>query len=400
VAQGTAGRTRRQVLFATVLAAVVTAFLTVAAVGHQFFDLEIYYGAVRYWVHDQGGLYDWLKRDTRYGFTYPPFAAVLMLPMAYLPWPVVLVGYLVATVLATGLVLWWLVEPVARRADWPGWFTFTIAFLLAAAFEPLTETVDFGQVNMLLLFLVAADLLRLRDSPWGGVGVGLATSIKLTPGIFIVYLLVTGRWRTAVTACGTAAVVTLFAAALAPHTSREFWLIALWDTDRVGELEFISNQSLQGLIARLDLAHPLLWWVPLLLATAAVWVWRSRAAVAAGDEVSGLALTGVTMCLVSPVTWVHHLVWLIPALVLLVDNALRAPVASARRRLLLSFAAVAYFILISRMVWIWEHDNSGVSGFLGSNAYLFVSLALLVALPVPARPRPRHARRRQHVAHP
>ncbi len=51
---------------------------------------------------------------------------------------------------------------------------------------------------------------------------------------------------------------TLLAAALAPDASRVFWTDALWNTDRVGELAFVSNQSLRGVVARLDPAseHP------------------------------------------------------------------------------------------------------------------------------------------------
>ncbi|HEY0700600.1 MAG TPA: hypothetical protein VGD43_22685, partial [Micromonospora sp.] len=85
---------------------------------------------------------------------------------------------------------------------------------------------------------------------------------------------------------------------------------------------------------------------------------------------------------VSPVTWVHHLVWLIPALVLLVENGLLAPAGSRRRRWLLGSAVVAYAVLCSRLVWIWENRHGGVLAFVGSNFYVWISLALLVALPV------------------
>ena len=107
-----------------------------------------------------------------------------------------------AGVVTTAVLIWWLLDPVARRAGWTRWFALAVALCLAAAFEPMRETVNFGQVNTLLLFLVAVDLLRLlpAGNRWAGVGIGLATAIKLTPGIFIVYLLVTGRWRAAVTA--------------------------------------------------------------------------------------------------------------------------------------------------------------------------------------------------------
>ncbi|WP_329108422.1 glycosyltransferase 87 family protein [Micromonospora sp. NBC_01699] len=413
MAQGALRRTRYQVLFVLVLAGLVAVFLSFAAVGHGFFDLKVYSGALHHWAREGGEIYDWLKPNSKYGFTYPPFAALLMLPLAYLPFTVSMVLSVVATVVVSLLLLWWLVDPLARRVGWTRWFALVVAALLAAAFEPMRETVDFGQVNMLLLVLVAADLLWLvrpgyavpgrvvpgsflpwwspaggRRNParykrWAGVGIGLATAIKLTPGIFIVYLLVTGRWRAALTASGTAAVATLVAAAIAPDASREFWTSALWDTDRVGELAFISNQSLQGMVARLDPAQPSkLAWAILVAAALVIWAWRVRAAVRAGDEVTGLALTGVIGALVSPVTWVHHLVWLIPALVLLVDHAYAAPAGSHRRRGLLTFAIVAYAVLCSRLVWHWEHDFTGVGGFLGSNAYVWISIALLVGLPV------------------
>jgi alpha-1,2-mannosyltransferase len=400
MSQGASRRTHYQVLFVIALAVVVAAFLAVAAVRHGFFDLKVYAGALDYWARDGGEIYDYLKPYSTYGFTYPPFAAFTMLPLAYLPWPVAIVISVTATVLTSALLLWWLVDPIARRTGWTRWFALAVAICLAAAFEPMRETVNFGQVNMLLLFLVAADLLWLvadrtptgRPVPaayrrFAGVGIGLATAIKLTPGIFILYLLVTRRWRAAAVASGTAAAATLLAAAAAPDASREFWTEALWNTDRVGSLAYISNQSLQGLVARLDPAHPsTVAWLAAVLATLVVWAWRSRTAVAAGDEPAGLALTGVAGCLVSPVTWVHHLVWLIPALVLLVDNAFLAPAGSRRRGGLLAFAILGYGILISRLVWRWEEGGvTGLTGFVGANAYVWISLALLVGLPVRRR---------------
>jgi alpha-1,2-mannosyltransferase len=396
VAQGGFSRARYQVPFVIALAVLVTGFLSVAAVRHGYFDLAVYWGALRHWVRADGMIYDWLKPDSKYGFTYPPFAALVMYPLAYLSWRAAIAIHVTLTVLASTLLIWWLVDPMARRAGWTRWFTLAVTLCLAAAFEPMRETVNFGQVNMLLLFLVGADLLWLvapvtpfgrrlpsRYRHFAGVGIGLATAIKLTPGIFIVYLLVTRRWRATLVAAGTAAGATLLAGVLAPDASREFWTAALWDTDRVGTLSFISNQSWQGVVARLDPEHPSrLLWLLLVVATLAVWVWRVRPAAAAGDEVTGLALTGVVQSLVSPVTWVHHLVWLIPALILLVDRGYAAPARSRRRRALLGFAVVAYLILISRLVWIWERRFDGLLGVVGSNAYVWISVALLLVLPV------------------
>jgi alpha-1,2-mannosyltransferase len=386
-----ASRTAWPALLLGALVVAVAGFLLVAADRHGTFDLKIYYGALNHWVNDGGMLYDFLKPGTRYGFTYPPFAALLMAPMAYVSLPVAVALTTAATVVTTAVVLWWLVDPVSRRERWPRWFAFGVALCLVAAFEPMRETVTFGQINMLLLGVVAADLLWLvaRGHRWAGVGVGLATAVKLTPGIFLVYLLVTRRWRAAATASGAAAVVTLLAAAVAPDASREFWTTALWNTDRVGDLFYVSNQSLQGVVARLSPAHPsTALWLGLVAAALAVWVWRVRTAVAAGDEAAGLALTAVVGCLVSPVTWVHHLVWLIPALLLLADSAVCAPAASARRRRLSAVTVLLYVVLSSGLVWRWDPEQfGGVDGFLGSNAYVWAGIVLLLALPVGDRRR-------------
>jgi alpha-1,2-mannosyltransferase len=378
---------RRRVLTLLGLATVVGTFLTLVAVRHGYFDLRVYHGAINYWIHDGGLLYDYLLPKSTYGFTYPPFAAIVMLPMAFTPWHLAIVLTCIACLAATGALLYWLFDPIARRQGWVRWYAFGIALILAAAFEPLRETFLFGQVNMFLVVLVAADLLLLvgRGSRFAGVAIGLATAIKLTPGIFIIYLLVTKRWRAALVAAGTAAAATIFAAAVIPDISRVFWTDALWNTDRVGRLAFISNQSLYGAVARLHPAHPsTVLWVVAVVVVLAVWFVRVRRAVAAGDEMTGFALTGILGCLMSPVTWVHHLVWVGPAIILLLDNALATPDRKRRRRLL-AFMIFSYVLLCSRLVWSFHERFYSPIGWFFSNSYVWISIALLAALPIRQR---------------
>jgi alpha-1,2-mannosyltransferase len=379
---GSAARRVRagQVLVIAALAALVLWYLAKFADRHGFFDLKVYYGAVRYWAWGHGEIYDFLKPGTKYGFTYPPFAMLTMLPMAVLPWPLVFTVSWIATVAVTLLLIAWLLGPAVRRYGWPTWFALTVAMILALGFEPLHETISFGQVNMFLVIVVMADFVLLvrRDRRWAGVGVGLATAVKLTPGIFIVYLLLVRRYRAAVVASVTFAVATVFAMAVAPNASREYWTEALWDTDRVGQLSYISNQSWEGFVARLHPNHPSMsLWGLLVLATLAIWAWRARRA--SGDVLGGVALTGVAGSLVSPITWVHHLVWLLPALLLLVDRGLAA--RGRRRIALLAFATALYLLLCSEVVWRFAEHFRGW-GLVGSNAYVIASAVLLVALPL------------------
>jgi alpha-1,2-mannosyltransferase len=372
------------VLVVAGLAIVVAVFLITYAERHGFFDLRVYHGAINYWVHDGGSLYDFVLPFSTYGFTYPPFAALIMLPMAITPWTVAIVVTCTACAAVSAMLVYWMIDPVARRQGWTRWYAFAIALCFAAAFEPLRETFLFGQVNMFLVFLVAADLLLFtsKGSRFGGIGIGLATAIKLTPGIFIVYLLVTRRWRAAIVASATAAAASIMAAALAPDASRVFWTDALWNTDRIGAVAFISNQSLNGAVARMHAADPsAVAWLASAAAVMVWWVVRVRRTAAAGDEVTGFALTGIVGCLISPITWIHHLVWVGPALLLLLDNAL---VATTRRRRgqLLAFMAFSYVVLCSRFVWNFHDAFGDPVSWLLSNSYVWVSLALFLVLPI------------------
>jgi alpha-1,2-mannosyltransferase len=369
------------------LVALCALFLATVPVHRGFFDVGVYQGAVGYWLRDGGQLYDYLRPGTRYGFTYPPFAALVMSPLALVSWPAAIATSIVVNLAAAGLVTYWLLDPIVRRHGWPRWYAYALTGCAVAIFEPVRDTVSFGQVNLVLLLLVLTDLMLSRTGRHRlcGIGTGLASAIKLTPAVFIGYLVLTGRWRAAAVATGTAATATGIAAVLAPHSSYVFWTRALWDTDRVGDLGYVSNQSLQGVLTRLDPQLGRGAWLVGVLAVLVLWAVRLRQAFRSGDQLAGFALTGIVGCLVSPITWVHHLVWLLPALAVLGDAALRAGPGPRRRRLGTA-TGVAYVLLCSSVVWLWWADASGVDGLIGSNAYVWISLALLVGLPISGQP--------------
>lgn len=378
-------RTRDRILLVAGLVALCGLFLATVPAHRGFFDVGVYQGAVTYWLREGGQLYDYLRPGTRYGFTYPPFAALVMSPLSLVSWPAAIATSIVVNVAAAGLVIHWLLDPVARRQNWPRWYAFALTACAVAIFEPVRDTVSFGQVNLLLLVLVLTDLMASRTGRHRltGVGIGLAAAIKLTPAVFIGYLVLTGRWRAASVAAGTAVAATGLAALVAPHSSYVFWTHALWNTDRVGDLGYVSNQSLQGMLTRWDPHLGRGAWLVAVLVVLVLWAVRVRQATRAGDQLAGFALTGIVGCLVSPITWVHHLVWLLPALAVVGDAALRAGPGNRRRRLGTA-TGLAYVLLCSSVVWLWWDDASGVDGLLGANAYVWISLALLAGLPIAA----------------
>ncbi|MEV8363597.1 glycosyltransferase 87 family protein [Streptomyces niveus] len=396
---------RRRYLLLGVLCAGVTAFVATVPFHRDWFDLWVYYDAVHHWTDSAGGLrgdglYDYRVPGQVYGFTYPPFAALCVLPLSLFSWPVALTAGIAANLGALALILRRLAEPVIRRHGLDRLTSYVLLLCLLALLEPVYDSISFGQVNLLLLALVLTDArLLATGSRWAGIGIGLAAAVKLTPAIFIGYLVVTRRWRAAGTAVAVAVGATLLAAGLAPGASYAYWTHALWDTSRIGDLSYVSNQSWQGVLARLSTpADPdRLWWACGVAVVVGLWAYRVDKARAVGDVRVGIALTGAAACLVSPVTWVHHLVWLLPALAILTDRALEPP----RRGRRLLAAVGLYVMLCSYVVWLWRYDASGVGGFVGGNAFVWTALALLLALPVrpphptitapsggPARPAP------------
>ncbi|KUM68308.1 glycosyltransferase 87 family protein [Streptomyces griseorubiginosus] len=362
------GTDRGRLLLVLAVAAAVTAFTATVPLLRDWFDLRVYHGAVDTWIHHGGRLYDYRVPGTPYGFTYPPFAAVAMVPMALLGLRTAIAVGLLLNLAALALVVRLLTGRAWRRL---GWYGCTLGACALTLFEPLRDTFSFGQVNLLLLALVLVDarLLATGRGRLAGVGIGVAAAVKLTPALFIGLLLVTRRWRAAAVATVVALAATGFAAVVAPDASRFYWTDAMWDTTRVGRLDYVSNQSLQGILARLGETDRGVWAVAVLL-TLCVWAVRARRAAAAQDWTAAFALTGLTACLVSPITWVHHLVWLLPSFAVLVR--------AGHPRI----AGALYAVLCTSVVWLWFDDASGVDGFLGSNTYAWITLGLLLWLPV------------------
>jgi alpha-1,2-mannosyltransferase len=338
---------------------------------YRFFDMVIYHDAIRWW-RNGGELYDYLAPVRgELGFTYPPFAAFVLAPVSMVP--AVTAGWLNAagSVLALTAVLAVLLAPLADRHGWSRSSVVAVALPLALGTEPIRQTLGFGQVNLWLFALVVADLTVLRKQPWAGAGVGLAAAVKLTPALFIVYLLVTGQWRTARTATLTAAALTGCGFLLAPAESLRYFGALLWQTDRVGVASAVTNQSLSGLLARLagTPAAPALGWVALSLLMLVIGLHRAGQAHRAGDEVTALTLVGLTANLISPMSWTHHLVFLPVAVLVLADSALRRrdPVAALT-------ALLVYALSVVSPIWFSTAP-------LPRSTFTLLLIALVVALP-------------------
>lgn len=290
----------------------------------QLFDLQIYRSSLLFWLDGRGNLYDYTQTvpiNGDVGFTYPPFAAVVLTPIAWLSVDGMADVVRILTAVATAAMVFLMLRVRVKSGSWALLVGTVVGSGVAAFLSPIDESLGFGQINVILALLVALDVLYLgpKRSKWAGVGIGLAMAIKLTPGIFLLALLLTRQWSVALRALAAAAAATALAVVIAPHDSWEFFSSVLWQTDRVGFQENVSNQALSGMFARLASpgSLPTLWWLPAVAVVLVIGAVRVRKAAAAEDPLAVLALTGLVGLLVSPVSWIHHCVWIAPALLII-----------------------------------------------------------------------------------
>src|SRR6185437_8440918 len=187
-------------------------------------------------------------------FTYTPFAALLFAAgsgASFASWQVALTGLTIALL----PVVAYLSLGLAGRPRGLG--KVTAAFCVAAVglwLEPVATTLFFGQINLVLLALVVGDLALPDHMKGKGIGIGLAAAVKLTPLIFVPYLLLTRRARAAAVSALTFAATIGLGFALLPNASAVYWR---GQVTRPGRRAFhLDNQSINGVVLRLTRIGP------------------------------------------------------------------------------------------------------------------------------------------------
>jgi alpha-1,2-mannosyltransferase len=321
-------------------------------------------------------------------FTYPPFAAVAFAALAVVPWKVAVTALTGASVVALPAALYLVLRlsgPVREQARERAW---TLALAVAAAaiwLDPARATLGYGQVDILLTAAVLYDLSLPDTARRKGMLIGLVAGLKLTPAIFAVYLLVTGRRRAAATAAAAFAGTVAAGFSVLPASSAWFWSGRFASPGHVSPVQNPQNQSLYGALARvMHTAHVLPVWLLLATAVAVAGLALAAAASRRGDEALGFSLCAVTGLLISPISWIHHWVIVIPALLVAGLTADRARRAGNVAAAVLVTAAITAIAVIG---WTQLAGDTPRSGWLAlpawalvrSVCYVLIGLAVLVA---------------------
>jgi alpha-1,2-mannosyltransferase len=310
-------------------------------------------------------------------FTYSPFAAVLFAPLAAVPTQVA--RYLVTALSVAAYVT--VGTMVGRRL---GLRLEKVLPLLVVglALEPFIRTVLLGQINTLLMLGVVLDCLVLtRGRGWL---VGFATGVKLTPGVFVLYFALKRDW-VAVRGAVLGFIVSVTVGTLVmPGASLTYWTggfarLSKWGTDAVIGSD---NQSLYGAMLRAlgtvsapPLASPLL-----LVAGVALGLWAARRALAAGEDVTALVAVATGGLLASPISWTHHWVWVLPAMLVLLH---RRQWLWTLAYALLFVAAPMWFVMLPMSQIVPGHPHEltlGVGGRILSVAYVVAGLVWLAVV--------------------
>jgi alpha-1,2-mannosyltransferase len=293
----------------------------------RFFDLNIYNHAGLLVRHDPATLYTWhFMPGVQY--LYTPFAAAGFAVTSLLPWTLLKWLMAAASFAAVPLTIWW----TFRQLGWRGRRHQAAVLAVSAVaiwMEPVLICLQQGQIELVLMALIAVDLCQPDSRRWKGAGVGLAAGIKLVPLIFILYLVVAGKLRQAAVATAALAGTVLIGFAVLPRESVNWWLTGYFlhsgnfPTVSLGSLR---NQSLLAMVIRAPggTASATALWVGAAVVIGCLGLAAAAALSRCGQPTAGWITCGVTGVLLSPISWDNHWVWIVPMLALLTHTAIHA----------------------------------------------------------------------------
>ncbi|WP_372517599.1 mannosyltransferase [Mycobacterium florentinum] len=351
--------------------------------GANFVDLHVYLGGAAAIDHP-GTLYDFVYSehtpDFPLPFTYPPFAAIVFYPLHLLPFGLAALLWLVAMMAALygSVRISQRLLGVARGRGQRVAMAWTAATIWI---EPLRNNFDYGQINV---FLMLAVLWAIYTTRWSlsGLLVGVASGIKLTPAIAGVYLVGVGRFAAAAFSAVVFFATVALSALIVGDQTRHYFTDLLGDAHRVGPIATAINQSWRGGISRIlgyDAGFgPLVLIAIAVTAVLAVLAWR---ALDSTDRLGKLLVVEMFGLLMSPISWTHHWVWLVPLMMWLIHGPLRERAGmriAGWGWLALTVVGVPWLLLFAQPN-IWQISRPWYFAWAGL-AYTLAAVATLVVI--------------------
>jgi alpha-1,2-mannosyltransferase len=292
-------------------------------------------------------------------YLYPPFSLLLFAPLAWFSYPtarVVMLGVNLACLLGCLYLLLWLY--LRPRRVWLG----LVLAVFGLVFQPVLVTLDHGQVNLLVLFLILLSWagLEKKIAPfWAALALSAAIVLKTYPVILLAWFVLKREWRVLGWTFVFLAAATVLSGVLLPGLWAD-WVVQVLPSGGYGltPMGLFSpaapwNQGINGFTARLFLENtysanfflsprvakvaPVALSLGVLFPTLFVLALRvlprqfalfrkSPLSILSVDTVGqvttslnleALAALLLVMFLITPLSWEHHLVFALPAIFLL-----------------------------------------------------------------------------------
>ncbi|NLG54291.1 MAG: mannosyltransferase [Rhodococcus sp.] len=351
--------------------------------GMNFVDLHVYVDGAA--TLSGGDLYSFtyavVTPDFPLPFTYPPFAAMVFWPLHLLPFSVIALAWQLGTIAAlyaiVRMTFTMLTGPVAMT---PRRHSLILLWTTVGVWsEPVRTTLDYGQVNV---FLVAIVMAAVTSSRWWVAGglVGIAAGVKLTPAVTGLYFLARRQWKAAAFSAVAFFATVAVSFAVIGEQSREYFTTLFGDAERIGPVGSVWNQSLRGTLSRIlgyDVEMGPIWIVAAIIsALLAFFAWRS---LGRDDTLGTLIIVQLFGLLISPISWSHHWVWLIPMAIWLLHGPYRQLLGTRiiAGAWLISVLVGVPWVLSAFQDSIWTIPRPAVLAWLGAVDVIGVVVVLL-----------------------
>ena len=312
------GRTARWPYLVAVVSALAAAGYLAVWGSRYGLDLKVYRNSVALWRSGHDPYVAALGRS-RLTFTYPPFALLALWPLTWASFAVTQSLLWTANIVSATVSVVLVLRDRGLDASlrlWCGAFSFSC--LSVIILEPARSAVDYGQIELVLMLVVVADLLAV-PARYRGIATGVAAAVKLTPLVFLIVLLARRDPRSAARSLASFAACTALAWLLWPGLPRVYWDEVVSQPARVGRVSYAGNQSWYAILHRppFPATGSAAAWLALSLATLAVSGLVALRCARDGRRAAAMISVALSGLLISPISWTHHWVWvlLIPPLI-------------------------------------------------------------------------------------
>jgi alpha-1,2-mannosyltransferase len=290
-------------------------------------DFSVFYNAGTR-LHSGQPLYElnFMKQNPFNGvYKYPPLFALLMESLSLFPNRTALSIWQFVGLLLLGAALYAIIRSHERTLG-GGSPTALLFVTVTLLYQPLVDTLKYGQMDIAMLALVAFAYAALRAGKpaWSGLPLAIAVLFKLYPAMLLVFLLLRREWR-ALASFAVSFIVLCTGSILLTGPSP--WITYLTQVlpRSAQETAWVENLSFAGFLARLvsdrieliefsRIGGP---WVPIVTLSSYLWailvlvicVLVARKPASRGSEAYALAFAAFTCAsvLVLPAAWYHYM---------------------------------------------------------------------------------------------